>query len=357
MAPIIETWFVLVVSVAGWLNREQDKAVQYLLAENNVFKEQLRKKGGRIRFTDKQRCLLAAKAKDLGRRGLRVLDTIVTPDTLLRWHRELIAKKYDGSSRRRPGRPRIMGEIEELVVRMANENRWGYLRIVGALKNLGHTVARNTVANILRRHGIEPAPERKTTWKEFIRSHWEVLAATDFFTVEVWSPVGLVRYHVFFVMAVATRRVHIAGIIHDPYGEWMKQIARNLTDAFDGFLLGKRYLIHDRDPLFTKKFRDILATGGVKSVRLPPRSPNLNPHAERFVLSIKSECLDRLILFTEAQLRRACSEYISHYHGERNHQGLDNRLIDNSRHAANDDGPIVCTERLGGLLKYYRRAA
>ena len=357
MTPIIEAWFVFVVSVAGWLNREQDKAVQYLLAQNKVLKEQLKDKGGRIRFTDEQRRLLAVKAKALGRAGLRILDTIVTPDTLLRWHHELIAKKYDGSGRREPGRPRVMPEIEALVVRMATENRWGYLRIVGALRNLGHTVARTTVANILKRHGIEPAPERKTTWKEFIRSHWEVLAATDFFTVEVWSPVGLVRYHVFFVMAVATRRVHIAGIIHDPYGGWMEQIARNLTDAFDGFLQGKRYLIHDRDPLFTKKFRDIIATAGTKSVRLPPRSPNLNPHAERFVLSIKSECLDRLILFSEDQLLRVCKEYFSHYHCERNHQGLDNDLIDKSRLAANADGPVVGTERLGGLLKYYRRAA
>jgi putative transposase len=167
MTPIIEAWFVLVVSVAGWLNREQDKAVQYLLAENKVLKEQLKRRGGRIRFTDEQRCLLAVKAKELGRAALKKLETVVTPDTLLRWHRELIAKKYDGSGRRGPGRPRVIREIEELVVRMATENRWGYLRIVGALRNLGHIVARTTVANILKRHGIEPAPERKTTWKEF----------------------------------------------------------------------------------------------------------------------------------------------------------------------------------------------
>ncbi len=213
------------------------------------------------------------------------------------------------------------------------------------------------MANVLKRHGIEPAPERKTTWKEFLRSHWDVLAAADFFTVEVWSPVGLVRYHVFFVIAVATRRVYFAGIIHDPYGDWMEQIARNLTDAFDGFLLGKRYLTHDRDPLFTKGFRDILAPAGVESVRLPPRSPNLNPHAERFVLSIKSECIDLLILFNERQLRRACTEFAAHYHRERNHQGLGNRLIDDAAIATHDDGHVVCNERLGGLLKYYNRRA
>lgn len=357
MTPIIDVWFLLMVSVAGWLNREQDKVVEYLLAENRVLREQLRNRGGRVRFTNKQRCLLAGKAKALGRGALKRLETIVTPDTLLRWHRELIAKKYDGSARRRRGRPRIEHELEELIVRMARENRWGYLRIAGALRTLGHSVARSTVANVLKRHGIEPAPQRRVTWKEFLRSHWDVLAAADFFTVEVWSVVGLVRYHVLFVMAIGTRRVHIAGIIRDPYGEWMKQIARNLTDAHDGFLLGKRFLIHDRDPLFTNGFRGILGAAGVESVRIPPRSPNLNPHAERFVLSIKSECLGRLILFSEAQLRWACLEYVSHYHRERTHQALGNELIDKSEVVANDDGPVVCTERLGGLLKYYRRAA
>ena len=357
MGPMLDAWLVIVVALAARLNREQGKALEYLLAENKVLKEQLKARGGRLRFTDKQRRLLAAKAKALGRAALKKLDTVVMPDTLLRWHRQLIAEKYDGSAKRRPGRPRIMKEIEALIVCMATENKWGYLRIAGALKNLGHTVARTTIANVLARHGIEPAPERKTTWKEFLRSHWDVLAATDFFTVEVWSPVGLVRYHVLFVMHIATRRVHIAGIIHEPGGNWMEQVARNLTDCFDGFLQGKRHLICDRDPLFTDGFSDILGSVGVETVKLPPRSPNLNPHAERFVLSIKSECLDRLILFSEGQLRRACAQYVEHFHGERNHQGLDNQLIDNSRVAANDKGQVVCDERLGGLLKYYRRAA
>jgi transposase InsO family protein len=356
MAPVIDAWFVLVVSIASWMNREQDKALQYLMAENRVLKDQL-KNMGRIRFTDKQRRLLAGKAKALGRAALNKIDSIVTPDTLLRWHRQLVAKKYDGSGKRGPGRPRPMHEIEELIVRMATENKWGYLRIKGALANLGHIVARTTIANVLARHGIEPAPERKTTWKEFLHSHWNVLAATDFFTVEVWQPVGLIRYHVLFVMHIATRRVHIAGIIDQLYGDWMEQIARNLTDCFDGFLVGRRYLLCDRDPLFTKGFRDILASAGVEAVQLPARSPNLNPHAERFVLSIRSECLDRLILFSEAQLRRACTEFLVHYHVERNHQGLENRLLDEPAVAANEDGDALCRERLGGLLKYYHRQA
>ena len=137
----------------------------------------------------------------------------------------------------------------------------------------------------------------------------------------------------------------------------MHQLARNLTDAFDGFLMGKRYLIHDRDPLFTKEFRDTLAASGVKTVRLPARSPNLNAFAKRFVLSIKSECLDRLILLSELQLRHAVREYVGHYHHERNHQGLDNALLAGLRPAANTDGEVVCGERLGGMLRYYRREA
>ena len=177
------------------------------------------------------------------------------------------------------------------------------------------------------------------------------MAATDFVCVELWRPTGLVRYHVLFLMHLATRRVHIAGIIRDPYGGWMEQVARNLTDAIDGFLLGKRYLIHDRDPLFTKRFADILRAAGTKQVRLPARSPNLNAHCERFVLSIKSECLDHLILFSESQLRRVVASYVEHYHLERPHQGLDNQLIDSQALAANTDGEVVCDERLGGLLK------
>ena len=193
MNTVFQPWQLLLVSIAGIMNRKQQQMIEYLTEENKVLKEH--PKGKRIRYTDKQRRRLAAKAKVLGRKILRQLNTLVTPDTLLAWHRKLVAQKYDGSSKRGAGRPRVMREIEDLSVKMAQQNPgWGYLRIKGALNNLGHAVSRTTVANILERHGIEPAPERKTTWKQFLKSHWEVLAATDFFTVEVWSPVGLVRY-------------------------------------------------------------------------------------------------------------------------------------------------------------------
>ena len=202
-------------------------------------------------------------------------------------------------------------------------------RIQGALKNLGHGVGRSTIARILKEHGIEPAPHRGKgmPWSTFLKSHWEVLGAADFLTVEVLTLGGLVRYHVLLVMELSTRAVEIAGIVPEPNGEWMKQIARNLTDACGGFLRGKRYLIHDRSPVFTPAFDAILKAAGVDVVKLPPRSPDLNSYCERFVRSIKSECLDKMIFFGEKQLRRAVEQFMIHYHTERNHQGLGNELI------------------------------
>lgn len=172
MPPVIDPFRFLLIAVAGWMNQQQQFAIDYLREENRVLREQLGRR--RLRLTNDQRRRLAAKAKRLCRRILKEVAGIVTPDTLLKWHRKLIAEKYDGTAQRGPGRPRTAATIESLVVRMANENRdWGYRRILGALSNLGYCIARGTVANILRRHGIEPAPERerKTTWKEFLKRH------------------------------------------------------------------------------------------------------------------------------------------------------------------------------------------
>jgi putative transposase len=181
--------------------------------------------------------------------------------------------------------------------------------------------------------------------------------AADFFTVEVWTRVGLVRYLVFFALELATRRVQVAGITSTPDSIWMNQVARNLTDVQDGFLRGKRYLIHDRDPLFTKEFREALRGAGVKSLKLPPRSPNLNANAERFVRTIKESCLDQMTSFSESSLRRAIQEFVTHYHRERNHQGLGNRLIMPSSCPLPATGDIRRRQRLGGMLNYYYREA
>jgi transposase InsO family protein len=349
---------LLLISIAGWLGQQQRDVIDYLQEENRVLRQQLGNK--RLRLSDDQRRRLAVKAKKLGRRILREVATIVTPDTLLAWHRKLIARKYDGSKQRSPGRPRTPERIRDLVVRMATENRdWGYRRIQGALANLGHEVARGTIANILKAHGLEPAPERnrKTTWKEFLLRHWAVLVAADFFTIEVWTRKGLTRYVVLFLIDLSTRRVEIAGIAAQANGLWMAQVARNLSDDVEGFLMGKRYLIHDRDPLYTAEFLGTLGTAGVKSVKLPPRSPNLNAHAERFVRTIKESCLERVILFGEGSLRKAIHEFIAHYHLERNHQGLGNRLIAPKEPRIRGTGAIQRRQRLGGMLNYYYRQA
>ena len=357
MRTRLQPWQILIAAMAGWITRQQEAAVEYLREENRILKEQLGRR--RLRLTDAQRRRLAVRGKELGRRGLMDVASIVTPDTILRWHRRLVAEKWT-HSRKSPGRPRVMDEITELVVRMAREKRsWGYTRIQGALRNVGHKVGRTTVANILKEHGIEPAPERgkKMTWAEFLRVHWSVLAAADFFTIEVWAPRGLVTIYVFFVIELATRRIEIAGTTTGPSEVWMTQVGRNLTDPVDGFFADKRYLILDQDSKFSKAFRTLLEDSGVEIVRLPARSPNLNAYAERFVRSIKEECLGRVIFFGERSLRKATREFATHYHEERNHQGIGNRLITPRRPVGTSGQPIRCSERLGGLLRFYHRAA
>ena len=346
----------ILLCLAGWINRQQQAVIEYLQEEIRVLKEI---HGKRLRFNDQQRRRLAAKAKKIRFGKLGQIANIATPHTLRAWFRKLVAQKYDSSAKRSPGRPRTQDQIVGLVLQFAQENEtWGYTRIRDALDNVGHEICRETVANILRDHGIVPAPERgtKTTWAEFLKRHWEVLAATDFFTVEVFTLKGIVRYQVLFVMRLATREVHIAGVSEEGNGPWMEQIARNLTDGFDGFLNGYRFLVHDRDPLFTTEFLTILKDAGVRSVRLPKRSPNLNAFAERFVRSIKEECLDRMIFFSEAMLRHVVDEYIAHYHEERNHQGLESKIIHpNLQRTA--EGEIRRKQRLGGMLNFYCREA
>lgn len=245
---------------------------------------------------------------------------------------------------------------------MAQENRsWGYDRIVGALVHLGYTISDQTIGNILKRQGIAPAPMRKktTTWHEFIRTHMDVLVATDFFTTEVWTWGRLVTYYVRCFLHWGSRRVHMAGMTSHPDQRWMTQMARHVIMADGGFLVPGQYLIHDRDGKFCPAFQHTIDAAGVKRVVLPARSPNLNAYAERWVRSAKEECLSRLILFGENALQHALTEYATHYHHERNHQGKGNVLLfpavrQDTAHA----GILLrCRERLGGLLKYYAREA
>jgi putative transposase len=351
---------VLIAMVAGWIQRHQQQVITYLQEENRVLKAHLG--GRRLRLTDTERRRLAALAHPLGRKRLKEIAAIATPDTLLRWYQRLIAQKFDGSTQRRQlGRPRVAEEVEQLVVRMAEENAtWGYRRIQGALANLGHAIDAITVRNILRRHHMEPAPQRRQvgmSWSQFLTLHWEGLAATDFFTVEVATWHGLVTYYVLFVMELATRRVEIAGITPHPTAAFMQQCARQLTDPCEGFLLGKRYLLHDRDTKYTQAFDALMQDSGIVPIVLPPRSPNLNAYCERFMRSIKEEALEQMVTLGERSLYYAMQQYLIHYHTERNHQGLDNQLIVREGAVGCHTGPVVRRERLDGLLSYYHREA
>ena len=274
---------LLVASVIGWFQSGQHDVIEYLREENCVLKAQLRSQ--RVRLTDDERRRLAVLGARLGRRILAEVATIVTPDTILRWHRQLIARKWT-YAKRRPGRPNVLPEIRRLVVRMATENpSWGYTRLQGALKNLGHRVARSTIATILKQQGIPPSGERPTSWQAFLRAHWGALMAADFFTTEVWTIRGLITYYTIFVIELHSRRVHIVGSTLNPDEAFVLQIARQLTDAMDGVLEEQRFLICDRDRKWSSAVRHLLETSVVRVIRTPFCAPNCNAHAERFVRS------------------------------------------------------------------------
>jgi putative transposase len=305
-------WVRMLAYVTGTVDQELLAQNEYLAVENRIMKAQLK---GRLKLSDAERGTLGEIGHRLGRKVLADVATIARPDTILGWYRKLVARKFDGSARRGPGRPRIRREVELLIIRMASENRdWGYDRIAGALANLGYEISDQTVGNVLQRHGLPPAPERKrtTTWAAFIRTHLALLAGTDFFTAEVLTLRGLVTYYVLFFIHLESRRVDIAGITIHSDERWMKQIARNATMEDCGALRDCRYLLHDRDTKFTRSFQAILMSGRVEPLTLPAHSPNLNAYAERWVRSVKEECLAKVILFGERSLRRALSEYVDH---------------------------------------------
>jgi hypothetical protein len=218
----------LLLILAGWINRRRQEAIDYLLTEDRVLKEKLGKK--RILLNDEQRRRLAVKGMILGRKMLEQLATFLTPETILRWHRELVARHWNYSEHRKSaGRPPVSPKVAELLVRIVKESpTWGYERIQGALCNLGHDISTTTVANILKAHGIESAPDRRrqSTWKSFLQAHWDVLASVDFTTIEVWTKSGLVTCYLLFVMELATRRVHFGGCTPNPDESWMCEAAR-----------------------------------------------------------------------------------------------------------------------------------
>jgi putative transposase len=344
---------MVLMALTGWLDRRERQAVAYLIEENRLLRRQLGAR--RLRLTDDDRRRLAARAYQVGRAALRQIATIATPDTLLRWHRQLIARKWTYA--RESDRHRIVCEIAPLVVRMATENpTWGYTRIQGALENVGHRVGRSTIRRILKAAGLPPVPQRPTSWHAFLKAHWGAIAGADFFTTEVWTWRGLVTYYTVFAIDLASRRVQILGSTPHPEALFMQQVVRTLMMA-DGGDVGRalHVLICDRDRKWSADVRQRLGDAGIRVVVTPARAPNANAYAERFVRSIKGECLDRLIPIGERHFRRAVAEYVEHYHTERNHQGIDNRLIFGP--PVQMTGRVRRHPRLGGLLSFYARAA
>ena len=341
----------LLLTLTSWLDRREREVLAYLMEENRLLRRQIGTR--RLPLTDDDRRRLAARAHRLGRRVLREVASIVTPDTLLRWHRQLIARKWTFQTRR-PRRRHVLADIDRLVMRMATDNpTWGYTRIQGALKNVGHRVGRSTIARMLKRRGLPPVPRRPTAWRTFLRAHWGVVAGADFFTTEVWTWRGLVTYYTVFTIDLASRRVHMLGSTPNPNEAFMRQVGRTLTFSDTR---GCRFLICDRDAKWSPALQAQLADAGQQIVRTPHQAPNANAHAERFVRSIKEECLNRLVPLGDRHFRFVITEYLEHYHRERNHQGLDNELIAGAG-AMRTTGPVRRRARLDGLLNYYARAA
>jgi transposase InsO family protein len=284
---------------------------------------------------------------------------LVTPATLLRWHRDLVARRwtYRHTGRERPG---LDPQIVELVVRLARENpRWGCLRIVGECRKLGVRVSATSVRRILRRHRIGPAPRRGgPSWTAFLRAQAGGLLACDFLTVET---VGLTRLYVLFVVEVDRRRVHLAGITAHPTGSWVAQQARNLLMDLDERVRQFRYLIRDRDAKFTAAFDTVVAAAGIQTIRIPPRAPKANAYAERWVRTVRTECLDWILVWNARHLHQVLVEYLRHYNTARPHRGVDLDIPVPASAATMTMVPTAArVERvdvLGGLIHEYHLAA
>ncbi|QDV62527.1 integrase core domain-containing protein [Crateriforma conspicua] len=357
---IFQPWLFVLWCMAGWIGKQQQEVIDYLVTENAILREKVG--GKRILLDDDQRRRLAVKGKVLGRKRLRQIKTLFTPDTLLRWHRRLVAEKHTYPGSGKSGRPKISVDTEALIVRLANENStWGCDRIQGELRKLSVIVSDTTVQNVLKSNGIEPQPTRKdgTSWSEFLAAHLDCLGAIDFTTVDVWTPKGLRTIYLLFAMQIGTRKVQCLGSTEHPDEAWMLEAVDRVT-ADDGIFGGENHptiVLMDRDTKFSKAFRAKLENKEVKPHVLPPRSPNLNAHMERFIGTYKRELARQMIFFGKSMLDKATAIFLEHYHDERPHQGLDNERIMKFEHPPPDKGEIVVDKRLGGLLKSYSRAA
>jgi len=338
---------------------EREKEIEILLLRHQL--RVLERQVARPQLAQADRALLAAFSRVLSRRAWR-RSAFVTPATLLRWHRELVARRWT-YTHGRPGRPATAAEIRELVVRLARENPgWGYRRIQGELVGLGVKLAPSTVWSILKKAGIEPAPNRfESSWAEFLRQQAASILECDFLTVDT---VFLKRFYVLFFIELATRRVRLAGITTNPDGRWVSQQARNLLMQLDDEDARPRFLVRDRDSKFTREFDEVFRSEGIRVIKAPVRAPKARAHAEHWVGSIRRECLDRLLILGRRHLQHVLAAYVAHYNEHRLHRALQQRPP--LRVAPPTDEPTsevieldrVCRrDLLGGLIHEYRLAA
>jgi putative transposase len=354
MKAVLQSFLLLLASAT---DRQLAAYVHFLRAENRILRGKLPR---RLTVTPQERQILLRLGKPLGA-ALQDLISIVSPRTFARWVSGEGQPRPPGgpAGPAKPGRPRTKEEVRELVLKLARETGWGYTRILGELKKLGvGKVSRSTVVNILKANGIDPGPRRGPgTWDEFIKRHASTLWACDFFSKKVWTCSGLVDVYVLFFIHVGSRRVHIAGVTAHPDGRWVAQQARNVAMHFAEQPERPRFLLRDRDSKFVRAFDEVLRADGIEVKAVGPRAPNLNAYAERWVGSVRRECLDHFVVFGEEHLRYLVTEY----NEQRPHQGVGNRPLSvvapPEPLEAFEAEDIVSEERLGGVLKHYRRRA
>jgi transposase len=355
--PFLYVAFVRLLQLLRLRRRERDElAIEVVMLRHEV--AILRRQGNRPSLRPADRAVLAGLSRLVSKAGRGRF--FVQPETLLRWHRDLVRRRWT-YRRARSGRPTLPAGTVQLVLRLAKENpTWGYRRIQGELATMGIRLAPSSVWAILRRHGVEPSPRRSgPTWSEFLRAQATTMLACDFFHVDT---VLLRRLYVLFFIELDTRRVHLSGITTNPVGEWVTQQARNLSFVLAEQARPRKFLIRDRDAKFTASFDEVFATEGIRIIRTPIRSPRANAFAERFVGTARRECLDRLLVFHRAQLDTILSEFVDHYNGHRPHRSLGQQApvavgMTPQRISHPDPARLRRSDQLGGLIHEYRLVA
>ena len=351
----------LMALLASATRQELARQVAYLKEENRILRARLPE---RLVATPQEKRRLVRCGRKLGQQ-LKELISIVSYQSFRRWVREAeeahAAKKL-ATPKRKPGRPRTPDDIRELVVRLARENAWGYTRILGELRKLGIKISRQTVKVILKENNIDPGPNRgKGTWDEFLKIHADTLWQCDFVSKPMWTIKGLVDLYFVVFLHLGTRRCWISPCTHSPDSAWVSQQAKNFLMDAEDLELAPKYVMRDNDTKFTTPFDDVFKTSGVEIKRNTPLSPNLRAHVERFIQSLKQECLDKFVIVAERHLHHICREWQRHFNGERPHSArghLPPAWVRVSEHESTGrPADIVCTSRLGGLLNSYARRA